>query len=137
MMTREEAQKFSASWLPAWTGNDAEKLVAFYTDDVFYSDPSVPEGVEGRPALLRYLTWLLGNNPAWVWTQRDAVPMEGGFLNKWKLEAPVGDRVVTCNGVCTVEFRGPLIRRNEVYFDTLPLMNAIADWNRRKHAKSA
>ena len=133
-MTREQAHRFAARWLPAWTGNDPEKLASFYTDDVFYCDPTVPEGLEGKPALLRYLSKLLADNPAWVWTQEDAIPMDGGFLNKWKVTVPVGDEVVICHGVCTVQFRGSLIRRNEVYFDSLPLISAIKSWNRRKQA---
>ncbi len=131
-MTREQARRFAASWLPAWTGNDPKKLAAFYTDDLFYSDPTLPNGVEGKPAFLRYLSKLLANNPAWVWTQEDAIPMQGGFLNKWKLEAPVGNGIITCHGVCTVEFSGALVRRNQVYFDTLPLISAIESWNRQK-----
>ena len=133
-MTFEQAHRFAEVWLPAWTGNDSGKLASFYTDDLFYSDPTVPNGIEGKPAFLSYLSRLLANNPAWVWTQEDAIPLEGGFLNKWKLDAPVGSGIVTCRGVCTVQFRGSLIRRNEVYFDTLPLINAIKSWNRRKRA---
>jgi len=131
-MTREQARRFSAKWLPAWTGNDPHKLASFYTDDLFYSDPTVPDGVEGKPAFLAYLSKLLANNPAWVWTQIDAIPMAGGFLNKWRVDAPVGDKTVICRGVCMVQFKKSLISRNEVYFDTMPLMGAIASWNQRK-----
>ncbi len=130
-MTLEQARRFAEVWLPAWTGNDPRKLVSFYTDDLFYSDPTVPDGIEGKPAFLSYLSKLLANNPMWAWKQEDAIPLEDGFLNKWKLDAPVGDRIVSCRGVCTVQFRGSLIRRNEVYFDTLPLIGAIEAWNRR------
>ena len=133
-MTFEQAHRFAEVWLPAWTGNDPRKLASFYTDDLFYSDPTVPNGIEGKPAFLNYLSKLLANNPAWAWTQEDAVPLEGGFLNKWKLDAPVGDQIVNCRGVCTVQFRGSLIRRNEVYFDTMPFISAIESWNRRKRA---
>jgi hypothetical protein len=41
-LTEADAVKFAAGWLPAWTGNDPERLAAFYTDDVFYSDPAIP-----------------------------------------------------------------------------------------------
>ena len=124
-MDKEEAQRFAARWLPAWTGNDPERLAEFYTDELFYSDPSTPTGLFGKAAFLSYLTKLLANNPRWVWTQEDAIPMDGGFLNFWHLEAPVGREVIRCRGVCTVQFRGPLIRRNLVSFDTLPLVTAI------------
>ena len=136
VMTRDEARKFSADWLPAWTGNNPQKVASFYTDDLFYSDPTMPDGIEGKSAFVAYLSKLLGNNPDWVWAQIDAIPMEGGFVNKWKLDAPVGDKIVTCCGVCTVKFKEALICRNEVYFDTLPLLSVIASWNMRKRATS-
>ncbi len=122
MMTREQASEFASRWLPAWTGNDPERLTAFYSEDVFYLDPTVPEGVKGRDALLRYFRRLLKRNPDWVWTQIEPIPLEYGFLNKWHARIPVGDVVVECIGVCFVQFNDEgLIRRNEVYFDCTEL----------------
>jgi hypothetical protein len=130
----EEARQFCTSWLPAWTGNDAERLAAFYTEDASYLDPTVPQGVQGKPALILYFRKLLGNNPAWVWEHLSGVPLEDGFLNKWKVSIPVGDRVIDCRGVCSVQLRDGLIYRNEVYFDTYELVTAIHAWNREKQA---
>jgi len=131
-MTPDEAREFTAKWLPAWTGNNPQAVLSFYTDDVFYLDPTVPEGLRGKQAFGRYLSKLLANNPNWVWTNESAIPLEGGFLNKWRLDAPVGDRTITCRGVCTVQFRAGLIYRNEVYFDTLPLLTALREWIARE-----
>jgi len=131
-MTADEAREFAGRWLPAWTGNNPRKLAAFYTNDLFYLDPTVPGGVTGKDAFVRYLSRLLANNPDWIWTHNSAVPLEDGFLNKWRLDAPVGDQLVTCRGVCMVQMRGGLIYRNEVYFDTLDLITAIRAWNARK-----
>ena len=131
-MTPDEARRFAESWLPAWSGNDPQRLAAFYTDDLFYSDPMVVDGIAGKDAFLRYLSKLLAQNPRWVWTHESGIPLENGFLNKWRLEAPVGDAVVTCRGVCTVQLKADRIYRNEVYFDMRNLMAAIQDWNRRK-----
>ncbi len=131
-MTPDEARQFAARWLPAWTGNDPLRLASFYTDDLFYSDPTLPGGLRGKADFVRYLSRLLANNPDWVWTHESSIPLQDGFLNKWRLEAPVGDSVVTCRGVCTVQITGGLIYRNETYFDTLPLITAIRQWNARK-----
>jgi len=131
-MALDEARLFAASWLPAWTGNDPRKLASFYTDDLFYSDPTVPDGLSGKEAFIRYLSKLLANNPDWLWTHESAIPLENGFLNKWRLDAPVGDKIITCRGVCTVQMTGRLIYRNEVYFNTLQLIAAIRDRNERK-----
>ncbi len=118
MMTREEAKEFASRWLPAWTGNEPERLAAFYAEDVVYSDPVIPDGAQGKPALLDYFRRLLAKNPDWVWTQIEGIPMEDGFLNKWHASIPVDGRPVECVGVCLVQFDADgLIRRNEVYFD--------------------
>jgi hypothetical protein len=118
MMTKEQAKEFASRWLPAWTGNNPEMLAAFYSDDVVYLDPTIPQGVKGKDALLGYFRKLLSFNPAWVWTQIEPIPLEDGFLNKWHAKIPVGQKTVECIGVCFVQFNEKgLIRRNEVYFD--------------------
>lgn len=80
-----------------------------------------------------YFRKLLAQNPDWVWSQIEPIPMEGGFLNKWLARIPVGEKVVECVGVCFVQFddRGN-IRRNEVYFDRTPLIAEIEELRRGK-----
>jgi len=126
-MTREEAREFALRWLPAWTGNKPKELVAYYSEDVFYSDPGIPNGVRGKDSLLGYFQKLLAQNPDWVWTQIEAIPMEDGFLNKWHAKIPVGPKTVECVGVCFVQLDSKgLIKRNEVYFDRTELIKEIS-----------
>ncbi|MDP8255881.1 MAG: nuclear transport factor 2 family protein, partial [Candidatus Alcyoniella australis] len=120
--TVERAREFAGKWLPAWTGNRPEVLAAFYTDDALYLDPSVPQGVRGKAALTEYFRKLLAQNPQWVWTQREAVPMRDGFVNLWRAEIPVNGKTLVCDGVCLVFLRDGLIYRNEVYFDRVELL---------------
>jgi hypothetical protein len=121
------AKDFAARWLPAWTGNDPERLAAFYTEDAFYSDPAVPDGIRGKDALLEYFRALLARFPDWTWSNTGATPMEGGFLNHWHVSIPVGGTEIECDGVCTVRLRDGLIERNEVFFDRSELLAAIAE----------
>jgi ketosteroid isomerase-like protein len=123
----EQAREFAEDWLPAWTGNDPERLAAFYAEDAFYADPAIPDGVTGRDAITAYFTRLLANFPDWVWTQTAATPMAGGFLNHWHAEIPIGSRVIAVDGVCTVSLRDGLIERNEVFFDRSELLAALRD----------
>ena len=126
-LTRDEAREFAARWLPAWTGNDPEGLASFYSEDAFYSDPAIPEGVNGKKALLAYFTTLLSYNPDWVWTQIEGIPLQDGFLNKWLAKIPVGNHVLETAGVCLVQLdEAGLIRRNEVYFDRSEFLQKIA-----------
>jgi hypothetical protein len=133
MMTKDEAREFALKWLPAWTGNNPEKLTGFYSDDVIYLDPGIPGGVCGKEKLLAYFKRLLAANPKWVWTQIEAIPMEGGFLNKWHADIPVGEKALEVAGVCFVQFNEKgLIRRNEVYFDRTELILEILKLKAKK-----
>ncbi|MFT3807985.1 YybH family protein [Arenimonas sp.] len=126
-LSADEARQFAERWLPAWTGNDPAALADFYSDDAFYLDPGMTQGVRGKPALLAYFTKLLAHNPDWVWSQIEGIPMEDGFLNKWRARIPVGESVLDIVGVCFVQLdEAGKIRRNEVYFDRSGLLAAIA-----------
>jgi len=133
MMTKGQAKEFALKWLPAWTGNNPERLVSFYSDDALYLDPAIPEGVCGKDELLAYFRKLLAQNPDWVWTQIEPIPMEGGFLNKWSVKIPVGSKTIECIGVCFLQFNDDgLIRRNEVYFDRSELISEIHEYQKSK-----
>ena len=123
-MYPNSARTFAKKWLPAWTGNRPELLASFYTQDVVYSDPALPDGVQGREALLAYFCKLLARNPEWVWVHRGSIPIEDGFLNLWHASIPVGSRTVESEGVCTVQLRDGLIYANHVFFDRSELLNA-------------
>jgi hypothetical protein len=124
-----EARRFAERWLPAWTGNNPELLADFYSEDVFYLDPGIPSGVSGKQSLLAYFKKLLAYNPAWVWSQIEAIPMEDGFLNKWHAQIPVGPTTLEIVGVCSVQLDSAgNIRRNEVYFDRSRLLAEIAKY---------
>lgn len=126
-LSATEARQFAERWLPAWTGNDPERLASFYSEDAFYLDPVVPQGISGKPALLTYFRKLLSRNPEWVWTQIEGIPLAGGFLNKWRAAIPVGAKTLEIIGVCFVQLdHEGRIRRNEVYFDRSALLAEIA-----------
>jgi len=126
-LTAAQARRFAERWLPAWSGNNPDLLASFYSEDAFYLDPGVPAGIQGKPALLAYFRKLLARNPDWVWSQIEGVPLEGGFLNKWRATIPVGAAALEIVGVCLVQLDAAgKIRRNEVYFDRSELLAAIA-----------
>ena len=126
MMKKEEAKEFASRWLPAWTGNKPEELASYYSDDCFYLDAGISNGAKGKAELINYFRKLLAQNPDWVWNQLEAIPMEGGFLNKWLAKIPVGEKTVECIGVCFLQFdEQGKIRRNEVYFDRTELVSEI------------
>jgi len=126
MMTTEEAREFTDRWLPCWTGNKPEKLLAFYADDAFFLDPGRPAGIQGKDQLTVYFTKVLGHNPTWVWTQIEPIPIEGGFMNRLEARIPVGEKTVECSALCFMQFNEQgKIRRNEIYFDRTELIKEI------------
>lgn len=48
MMSKEQAAKYCGQWLPAWTGNQPERLAAFYAEDALYADPAMRQGLQGK-----------------------------------------------------------------------------------------
>ena len=130
-LTTAQARAFAEDWLPAWSGNNPDLLASFYSDDVVYLDPGIPDGVKGKAALLAYFRKLLANNPNWVWSQIEGIPLQDGFLNKWLAKIPVGSKTLEIVGVCFVQLdQAGKIRRNEVYFDRSQLLSEIAAFKR-------
>jgi len=124
-MNLKEAKEFCNNWLPAWTGNNPDKLINFYAKDSFYSDPTFKQGLRGHGEILPYFRKLLKNNPDWKWTDEEIIPNDKGFTLKWKAIIPVRQAEIIEFGMDIVEIVNNKITRNEVYFDTLRLINAI------------
>lgn len=117
-MTRDDAATLVDRWLPLWTGNRPDALLACYAEDARYRDPAKPDGLHGHAELRRYFGKLLALNPDWRWEADEIIPTAAGFTLKWRATIPVGDQAIVEHGLDIVEVdaRG-LITRNEVYFD--------------------
>lgn len=120
-----DLQLFITDWLKAWTGNQPDRLIQFYSDDALYADPAKPNGLNGKAELLPYFTKLLAANPNWVWTAEEIIPTENGCTLKWVAEIPVKNTSITLKGLDIVEIDKGTITRNEVYFDRTPWMKAL------------
>jgi hypothetical protein len=123
-MNLTEAEKFCHNWLPAWSGNSPDKLISFYSQQSYYADPVVKQGLNGYDEIFPYFKKLLKNNPRWCWTYKEIFPTDKGFILKWKATIPVGDIEVIEFGMDIVEIVNKHITRNEIYFDTLNLFKA-------------
>ena len=107
--------------------------------DTISCPPTAPSKVPGTASTTTSATirrsemWTCSSstplNPAWVWSQIEAIPMEGGFLNKWHARIPIGPTTLEIVGVCSVQLDSAgKIRRNEVYFDRSRLLAEIAKY---------
>ena len=117
---------FFKDWLKSWTGNTPEKLINFYTDDVFYLDPHLKEGVKGKEEFFQYLKKLLSKNPRWTWQLVEFSGADNKFYVKWACDIPMGQDIFKTKGLDIVELRNDKIMRNEVYFDTFEFKNLLA-----------
>ena len=126
-MELEKAKEFCNQWLPAWTGNNPELLISFYSADASYSDPFIPKGLKGNEKILAYFRKFLSPYPNWKYEQVEIFPTEGGFTLKWKVSLPINNDTVVEYGVDIVEIANDKIIRNEVYFDTSNLLKTIKE----------
>jgi len=124
MPESKNRKTFIDDWLASWSGNQPEKLIAYYAEDAYYQDPARPNGLQGHAEMLPYFRKLLAVNPNWVWKTVELIPTPKGFTLKWKATIPVGDAIVEEHGLDIVEIDNDLITRNEVYFDRSNLMAA-------------
>ena len=126
-MNVKDAKAWCDKWLPAWTGNNPEQLIEFYSDDAFYLDPAKPEGLKGKEQIFGYFKKLLAANPEWKWEIVEIIPTEEGFTGKWKATIPAGRKVIVEQGLDIVEIKNEKVTRNEVYFDTSKLLAALQE----------
>lgn len=115
----------SMEWKQTWKAN------SLLFRRCFYLDPNTKSGLTGHENILPYFTKLLKNNPNWKWTYEEIIPTEKGFILKWKAVIPVGKNEIIEYGLDIVEIENDKIIRNEVYFDTLKLINAILEKNKK------
>jgi hypothetical protein len=110
---------FFSQWLAAWSGNKPDELLAFYDQEIFYSDPAHKHGIQGKELFKNYLIKLLAKNPEWKWeaVHLDQVTPTRYYL-KWKATIPTATKIVIEYGLDLIELKNEKIIRNEVYFDT-------------------
>ncbi|MEM2142676.1 MAG: nuclear transport factor 2 family protein [Candidatus Thorarchaeota archaeon] len=120
-----EMMDFASRWLEAWTGNQPEKLLEFYTDDAIYADPAHRDGLRGKDEIREYFVKLLAVYHDWVWKPIEVFPTPRGMVVKWKCWINVGGETIEEVGVDIVELREGRISRNEVYFDRTRLVELV------------
>lgn len=125
MKSQAELKELARDILDAWNGQDPERVVSMYTDDVTYRDPNTRGAVEGADALRRYLTKLFSRWEMHWELREDPLPHASGdgVTALWRASfRPVdGDRAVDVDGMDLVVLEGDRIRLNEVWFDRAAL----------------
>lgn len=131
-MNKQELMDFCKDWLAAWTGNQPEKLLEYYSDGALYVDPEHRNGLRGKKEIGKYFKKLLEVYHDWEWIPLEVFPIESGAIVKWKATIHVGKETLTEVGLDIVELDGRTITRNEVYFDRTRMVTAIGNLRRAR-----
>lgn len=123
-MDAVKLQEIGDRAIEAWNRQDVEEVVACYTDDVVYVDPNTRGPVEGADAMRRYLTKLFGR---WQmhWTVKEifALADADGSAARWhaSLTSRATGNTAEVEGIDLIIIEGDKIKRDEVYYDRVPL----------------
>ncbi len=105
--------------LKAWNRSDAETTASFYSENMDYRDPNVPQGIKTRADFARYLRILFKKWPRQEWTVDTVLPHEkpGAFSVCYRFRFANKKREIGGFGMDRIEFEGNAIRLNWVYLN--------------------
>lgn len=124
-MNKEELTAFCTEWLAAWTGNNPDTLISYYSDNALYSDPAHREGLKGKKEIREYFVKLLDVYRDWRWKPIEIFPITSGAIVKWECEIRVPQELIHEIGLDIVEIKNNKITRNEVFFDRTRLVASV------------
>lgn len=119
-MERNRMMSLTEDALATWNTQNVEAVLACYTNDLTYRDPSTHGDIHGTDAMRRYLTKLFSK---WMmhWSIRKVYPLdrENGVALLWRASFRIKNKVKTVevDGMDLMLFEGERIQRNDVYFD--------------------
>jgi ketosteroid isomerase-like protein len=112
--------------IAVWNTQNAEKVVAAYTEDLIYKDPNVETEIKGRRDMYRYMSNLYA-----MWdlhlTLKSVHPLQNvkGAAVLWEGTFKRGGKVGQISGMELVIFDGDLVKHNEVFFDRMALAGLL------------
>jgi steroid delta-isomerase-like uncharacterized protein len=110
--------QFINDWLDAWTAQNPDRLLSFYSDDMEYLDPNTRGELKGRDAFSQYVRKLFSAWPEMKWIAKNIYEHDGGCTVTWRAEITKKDsRILILDGMDLVFIADGKITRNEVYFD--------------------
>jgi uncharacterized protein (TIGR02246 family) len=119
-MNETRMYELAEGLLDAWNSQDADQVLARYTEDVVYVDPNTRGEVKGAEAMRKYLGKLFtGWKMTWELKEAYLFKDHSGCAAMWhaSLCPADGEQAVELDGMDLVIVEGDLVKRNEVYFD--------------------
>jgi hypothetical protein len=107
------------SCLEAWNKADAELVASYYSDNLEYRDPTMPQGIFNKGDFIKYLQLVFS-----VWPQQKWVPKnifshdkEGSFSVDYDFRIANNTTSIQGCGMDRIEFTKDKVRLNHVYLN--------------------
>lgn len=118
-LSTDDYIKILKKCVAAWNRGDAEAVASFYTDDLDYRDPTVPDGITRKEDFINYLKLIFKVWPEQEWIGKTVMPHEkrGAFSVSYNFRFASGDKVIQGSGIDRIEFSGDRISLNHIYLN--------------------
>jgi hypothetical protein len=107
------------SCLEAWNKADAELVASYYSDNLEYRDPTVPQGIFNKSHFIKYLQLVFSVWPEQKWVPKNIFPhdKEGSFSVDYDFR--IADKTTSIQGcgMDRIEFTKDKVRLNHVYLN--------------------
>jgi steroid delta-isomerase-like uncharacterized protein len=121
----------------AWHAHDVDAAMALHAPDMVFHNHTASEVVEGE-AVRAHIAAIFDTWPDIEFTTRRLYVREGLVVQEWTatathanamrrggLEAPATGREVTWDGLDVIPFEGGLIKRKDVYSDSVAILRQV------------
>jgi predicted SnoaL-like aldol condensation-catalyzing enzyme len=117
-MGREEAEDFVRRFNEAWSAREPELMQGLFHPDAVVRQPPVREPFRGDQAA-EYFSQVFAGMPALRLETVDWAARGDVVMIEWKITTPIGDDIVTWQGVDRFQLRDGLATDEWVYYDSL------------------
>ncbi len=107
------------SCLEAWNKADAELVASYYSDNLEYRDPTVPQGITNKGDFIKYLRQIFSVWPQQKWVAKNIFShdQEGSFSVDYDFRIANNTTSIQGWGIDRIEFSGDKVRLNYVYLN--------------------
>ena len=119
---------------PFWNAGDVDGVLAFYDDEIRWSNVALEEVYEGKAAVGEFLTKLFRAMPDLVFTADEEIVRGDSAAEKWTIRGthrgalfglPATGRPIEINGVSFLQMRDGKFVRDDFYFDTGSVLRQV------------
>ena len=137
-MEGAELQEFIDRYNAAWNDHDVDAIVSMHTDDSVFENHTTGDVNIGKDAIAKAITGIFAVFPDLSFEARSQYVRDDLVVQEWTATAthanemrrgdlvaePTG-KVVTWDGLDVIPFENGLVKRKDVYSDSVTILNAL------------